>query len=225
MPPYCTDQDAADWLGPNNADDPYRELTGVDADADALVLGSHGLHTGDTFELEARAGTIAGGLAEGVEYYAIVLNRSRWQAAATLADAQAGIPIDITDEGENMGAILHIPWPRFIASESAVIDDMFIANALPLPDASDVPPLVLRYTSLLVAGRAAMFTGQTSADLVAHTETALRQLESYYLKGKPIRNAPPPATNTAVRTPRTSGSAGSARGWQRYSSAGQEVIP
>jgi hypothetical protein len=224
MPPYCTAEDAIDWLGPKNAEDPYRDLTSVDPDADVLVLGGHGLRTGDTFEVTARAGTIAGGLAEDTEYYAIVLSRSRWQVAATLADAQAGIPIDITDEGENMGAILHIPWERYRISESALIDDMFIANALPLPDGADVPPLVNRYTSLLVAGRAAMFTGQTSEDLSVKTETALRQLESFYLKGKPLRNQPPSPTNTAVRTPRTSGAGGDGRGWTRTNSCGQEVI-
>jgi hypothetical protein len=224
MPPYCTAEDAIDWLGPKNAEDPYRDLTSVDPDADVLVLGGHGLRTGDTFEVTARAGTIAGGLAEDTEYYAIVLSRSRWQAAATLADAQAGTQIDITDEGENMGAILHIPWSRYIVSEDAYIDDTFIGNAFPLADGSAVPPLVKRYSSLLVADRAATFTGQTSEALRAHLEAAEKQMAERYLNGKPLRNQPPPPTNTAVRTPRTSGAGGDGRGWSRTNSCGQEVI-
>jgi hypothetical protein len=191
--------------------------------ADVLVLDGHNLITGDTFEVTARAGTVAAGLAEGVEYFAIVLTRSRWQAAATLADAEAGTPIPITDEGENMGAILHIPWDRFIAEESSIVDDMFVGSALPVPDASSVPPLVSRYTSLLVADRVAGFTGQGTLDLTTQIDRAWRQLESFYLKGKPLRNQAPPATNTAIRTPSTSGTADS-RGWHR-SRNGAEVLP
>jgi hypothetical protein len=223
MPPYCTPQQAGQWLGPNNAPDPYRTLSDVVPATDALVLDGHNLITGDTFEVTARAGTVAAGLADGVVYYAIVANHSRWQAAATLADAEAGTQIDITDDGENMGVLLHIPWDRFIAEESSIIDDMFVGSSLPIPDAGIVPPLVTRYTSLLVADRVAQFTGQTSLDLTTQIERAWKQLESFYLKGKPIRNQAPPATNTAIRTPSTSGSADS-RGWHR-SRNGAEVLP
>lgn len=223
MPPYCTPQQAGQWLGPNNATDPYRTLSAVVPSTDALVLDGHNLITGDTFEVTARAGTVAAGLAEGVEYFAIVVTRSRWQAAATLADAQAANPIDITDEGENVGVLLHIPWDRYIAEEGALVGEMIIANALPLPDDATVPPLVSRYTSLLVASRVAMFTGQTSTDLADEKKEALRQLETYYLKGKPLRNQAPPATNTAIRTP-TSGTATDSRGWHRTCN-GVEVLP
>lgn len=224
MPPYCTSQQAGQWLGPGNATDPYRTLSSVDPAADVLVLDGHNLATGDTFETTARAGTIAGGLSEGVEYFAIVLSRSRWQPAATLADAQTAIPIDITDEGENMGVLLHIPWDRLIAEESAAVDEMITGSALPLPEGGTVPPLVSRYTSVLVADRVAMFTGQTSLDLTTQIDRAWRQLEDFYLKGKPIRNQPPPATMTAIRTPRTSGSAADSRGWSRRDSCGREVL-
>lgn len=213
MPPYCTPEQAGQWLGPGNGEDPYRDLASVDPDTDTLELGAHHLKTGDMFEVTAKAGTVAGGLALKVEYYAIVVNRSQWKAAATLADALAGIAIDITDEGDNMGVILHIPWDRIIAEEGALVDDMITGSGLPLPDGATVPPLVSRFTSVLVAGRVSTFTGETTGDLEAHRADAQRLMETYYLKGKPLRNEPPPATNTAVRTPRMSGSASSA--WSR----------
>jgi hypothetical protein len=217
MSAYCTAQDAGDWLGPENAEDPYRDLANVDPDADALELSSHHLVTGDTFEVRALAGTVAGGLAERVEYYAIRLSRSRFQAAASAADATAGIAIDITDSGENMGVVLHIPWDRYIRSESALVTDMMPGNALPPP--GNVPPIVNRLTSILVAIRAAGFTGQQTQALTEHHDRAYKLLQEVYLKGQPIREDAPPATMKAISGPRLSGSAGDSRGW------GREVLP
>ncbi len=222
---YCTAQDAGDWLGPENAEDPYRDLANVDPDTDVLELGGHHLATGDIFEVRALAGTVAGGLAERVQYYAIVLSRSQFQAAATAADAAAGNAIDITDAGENMGAVLYIPWDRYIRKESSLVSDMMTGNALPLAEGAEVPPLVNRFTSILVAVRAAIFTGQQTETLTEQREHALKLLEGTYLKGKPIREKAPPATMKAIRTPRTSGTAGDSRGWNRTNSCGQGVIP
>jgi hypothetical protein len=223
--PYCTAQQAGHWLGPNNATNPFRSLSAVDPGSDALVLDGHNMSTGDMFEVTARAGTVATGLEVGVEYFAIVINSSRWQVAATLADAQAGTEIGITDQGENMGVLIHIPWDRLIAEEDAVIDDMIMASALPLPDGATVPPLIGRYSSLLVAKRAAMFTGQTSLDLQTELDRTYDQFDKYYLKGKPIRTQAPPPANTAVRTPATSGAAVDRRGWKRRDCSGAEVLP
>jgi hypothetical protein len=224
MSAYCTAQDAGDWLGPENAEDPYRDLANVDPDTDALELSGHHLATGDTFEVRALGGTVAGGLAERVEYYAIVLTRSRFQAAASAADAAAGIPIDITDSGEGMGVVLHIPWDRYIRAESAFVSDMMPGNALPLPDGAAVPPVVSRYTSILVAMRAAAFTGQQTQALMEHHDRALDLLRNVYLKGQPIREQAPPATMKAVSGPRLSGTAADSRGWRRANSRGQEVL-
>jgi hypothetical protein len=221
---YCTAQDAGNWGGVNNLTDPHHLLELIDPATDTLGLGGHNMVTGDAFEITARAGTPAAPLAEHTAYYAIVLSPSRWKAAATQADALVGIPIDITDEGVNMGALLYIPWDRCIEEESAAVGEMMIANAFPLADSEPVPYLVRRYTSALVARRAAMFVGKMSQalkDAVEETRTDLREL---YAKGKPLRDQAPPATNTAVSGPRLSGSAADGRGWTRIC-GGVEVIP
>lgn len=221
MSAYCTAQEAGDWLGPENADDPYRDLVSVDPDTDVLELGGHHLHTGDTFEVVAKAGTMAGGLAAATDYYAIVLSRSRFRVAATAADAAAATAIDITDTGENMGVILHVPWDRYIAKCSAIVSDMMTGSALPLPPDAEVPPIVADFTSIMVAMRAATFTGQASQTLSEHYDRTWKLLQDVYLKGKPIREQAPPATMTAIRTPRTSGGTPT-RNWQPN---GPGVIP
>lgn len=221
---YCTAQDAGNWSGVNNLTDRQHQLELVDPVADVLQLGGHNMATGDAFEITARAGTPAGPLAESTTYYAIVLTPSRWQAAATAADAAAGIPIDITDEGVNMGALFRIPWDRYIEEESARVGELLIANAFPLADGEPVPFIVRSYTSVLVARRAAIFVGKMSQalkDAVDETRADLREL---YAKGKPLRDQAPLATNTAVSGPRLSGTTVDARGWVRVS-GGAEVLP
>jgi hypothetical protein len=221
---YCTAQDAGNWGGVNNLTDPHHLLELVDPATDILGLGGHNMVTGDAFEITARAGTPATPLAEHTAYYAIVLSPSRWKAAATQADALVGIPIDITDEGVNMGALLHIPWDRYIEEESAKVGEMIPGNALPLADGAPVPYVIRSYASVRVARRAAMFVGKMSQPLKDAVDEAKADLKEYYAKGKPLRDQAPPATNTAVSGPRLSGSAADGRGWTRIC-GGVEVIP
>lgn len=220
---YCTAQDAGNWGGVNNLTNPHFPLELVDPATDTLGLGGHNMATGDAFEITARAGTPATPLAEHTTYYAIVLGPSRWKVAATAADALAGSAIGITDIGVNMGALLCIPWERFIEEESAYVGEKLIGNAFPLLDGQPVPLLVRRHTGALVARRAAMFVGKMSEAIKDAVEETKAELKEMYAAGKPLRDQAPLATNTAVSGPRLSGSGVDSRGWVR-TVGGIEVI-
>lgn len=70
----------------------------VNALADTITSADHGLVTGSRFRVGS-TGTVPGGLAANVDYYAIALSATQIKAAATLADALAGTAINLTDGG------------------------------------------------------------------------------------------------------------------------------
>jgi hypothetical protein len=65
---------------------------------DTLTIANHGLTVGNRIRLEL-PGTAPGGLAEGTDYYAIILDSNTIKVATSSVNATAGTAIDITSTG------------------------------------------------------------------------------------------------------------------------------
>jgi hypothetical protein len=182
-------------------------LAAANPATDEIALDNHGMQTGDAFQLRLEPGaTLPAPLAAGTTYYAIELSDIAFQAAAT----PTGAAIDITDAGENWSVVRFVPWARFIASSSALIDNQMTGSAVPM---DPVPEVVRHFTSLLVIERAMVFAGGSSEDVTRHMDRAQAMFDRW-LAGRPIVGEDkPPAASKAIRTPRSSGSATDSRGW------------
>jgi hypothetical protein len=67
---------------------------------DRITKADHGLETGDgPVQLTNSGGALPGGLAQGTNYYFVKIDQNTGKLAATLADAYAGLTIDITSNG------------------------------------------------------------------------------------------------------------------------------
>lgn len=75
----------------------------VDVDLNTVSVPSHGFTTGYKIQLTT-TGTLPGGLATATDYFLIALTTSTLQFATSLANAQAGTAINITNEGSD-GAV------------------------------------------------------------------------------------------------------------------------
>ncbi len=65
---------------------------------DTLTIANHGLSVGNRIRLEF-PGTAPGGLAEGTDYYAIIVDSNTIKVATSSVNASAGTAIDITSAG------------------------------------------------------------------------------------------------------------------------------
>jgi hypothetical protein len=72
--------------------------TDVSAASDSLTISSHGLATGDRLRIEVPS-TAPGGLAEAVDYYAIIVDSNTIKLATSSVNASAGTAINITSSG------------------------------------------------------------------------------------------------------------------------------
>lgn len=70
----------------------------ADASTDTCTKSSHGFTTGIKVQFTT-TGTLPAGLSLATDYYLIVLTASTFKVASSLANAQAGTAIDITDSG------------------------------------------------------------------------------------------------------------------------------
>jgi hypothetical protein len=70
----------------------------TDALTNTITGTAHGLVTGSRVRINS-SGTVPGGVAAGVDYYAIALSANQFKVAETLADAVAGTEINLTDGG------------------------------------------------------------------------------------------------------------------------------
>jgi hypothetical protein len=75
----------------------------VDVDTDEVTVPAHPYFTGLKIRLTT-TGTLPAGLLTGTDYFIIVISADVMQFASSLANALAGTPVDITDEGSN-GAV------------------------------------------------------------------------------------------------------------------------
>jgi hypothetical protein len=70
----------------------------VDVTANTIALPSHGWTTGKAFALTIDSGTLPAGTS-ATTYYAIVVDANSIKLASSLANAEAGTTVDITDQG------------------------------------------------------------------------------------------------------------------------------
>jgi hypothetical protein len=70
----------------------------TDALTNTITGTAHGLVTGSRVRINS-SNTVPGGVAAGVDYYAIALSANQFKVAETLADAVAGTEINLTDGG------------------------------------------------------------------------------------------------------------------------------
>jgi hypothetical protein len=75
------------------ADDTTNEIT---------TTAPHGLVTGTRIRIATSGGTLPAPLSPTVDYYAAVVSASLFQVCATLADAIASTPIDLSSQGSNL---------------------------------------------------------------------------------------------------------------------------
>lgn len=71
----------------------------VVAATDVITKTAHGLYTGSVVQVSNSGGALPAGLSAVTNYYVIRINANTFYLASSLANAQAGTRIDITDAG------------------------------------------------------------------------------------------------------------------------------
>lgn len=210
-PLYCEPKDLHAFGLPRGAvPNPGRLLSGVSTSANTLTLDVHGFAEDDEFRVRVEAGgSLPGGLAEGVTYFALPIDESSFKARATAG----GSVIDITSSGDPERVLVIAPLPvlSWIRWASRIVDDLLPAHVVPL--VAPYPEMVILTTAELAAGKGLGFGGTTSRTLTKAVDAAEKRLERWG-KGIPIRNATGqvPANLAASATaPYRDG-----RGWNRY---------
>lgn len=74
-------------------------VSAIDVTANSFTKTSHGLFTGQEVKFTVSAGAIPSPLVIGTSYYVIKISDNVFKVATTRANAVAGSPIDITDQG------------------------------------------------------------------------------------------------------------------------------
>lgn len=89
--------------------------TEVDVDEDTLTVTGHGFATGLKGQLTS-SGTLPAGLSTSTDYFVIVVDEDTIQLASSLANANAGTAVDITNVGT--AASTHTFTPTALAGAS-----------------------------------------------------------------------------------------------------------
>jgi len=100
------------------AEDTAGAATEVNTADDELTIPSHGLPTGMKGQFTT-TGTLPAGLSLATDYFVIAVDENTIQVATTLANAQAGTQVDITDEGAD-GSV-NTFTPTALAGASVVV--------------------------------------------------------------------------------------------------------
>lgn len=177
---------------------PSRVVASSIAATDVLELDDHGLEDGDKILLRAiEGGTLSSPLVEGTAVYAIRLDEGRFKLAASEADALAGIPINLTTDGESMVMTVPIDIPALLIRYSRFYDSFLPAHAVPLPGPT-YPVEVTATVAELTAAKAQFLSGATSISM-KDAELAAREQAKRFAAGLPLRDVAASApTNLAV---------------------------
>ena len=114
----ATDTSGAVWVfdiaasgeGLANATTYLKRGTFTSADTDITTMANHGFRTGDgPFRVTTSAADLPAGLATGTDYCAIYLSASTFSFASSLANAEAGTAVDITDAGTGTHTLVMLP--------------------------------------------------------------------------------------------------------------------
>jgi hypothetical protein len=207
--PYCTRADVHTFGVRRGAlSNPARLSDSVDASANTITLGLHGLALNDTVTVRADAGgTLPAPLVASTTYYAIPVSDGVFQVAA----AEDGAAINFTTAGSRLVVITPVPYDAAIAWADRMIDDMLPAHVVPV--AEPIPEIVKMTSAELAGGKLAALLGSESVSLTATVEAAQKRL-ARWASGIPIRgdDAPTP-TNLAAAA---SAPYADIRGWGRF---------
>lgn len=212
MAGYCEPSDLYDFGLPRGAvPNPGRLLDAVDVALDWCALDVHGFALDDPVMFRAEAGgSLPGGLAEGITYFAKPIDESHFQVSATAG----GAAIDLTSPGESVLAISPLPIAAAIEWGARTIDDMLPAHVVPLT--APYPPIIVATNAELAAGKLATRAGFVSKALSDIIGGAQKKLDRW-AKNVEIRgdNAPLPAQGAAVATA-IAAPVDDVRGWFRF---------
>lgn len=88
----------------------FNAATAVDVASNTIIINAHAFATLNTVILSTGAGSAPGGLANGAQYWIIVVDANSIRLASSLANAQSNTPIDITSVGSGTVAIIPTEW-------------------------------------------------------------------------------------------------------------------
>lgn len=110
--------------------------TDVNTGTDTITEAAHGYPTGLKIQLTS-TGTLPAGVTTATDYYIIALTSGTYQFAASLANAQAGTAIDLTNVGT--AASTHTTTP--VALAGAAISLEMSNNYVPATNTGDFDPV------------------------------------------------------------------------------------
>ncbi len=211
MPAYCVIADTYAYGVPRGGlPNPARPIADVSTTANTLTCSGHALDDDDELRFRVESGgSMPSPLAAGTTYYAIPIDADRF----SVASAAGGAAIDITTAGANFSVITALPWAKWIAWASDMVDQFTPAHvSIELDGNGAYPPIVVACAADLVASRALSYTGTATVDMQARLKAANDAL-ARRAKGVPIKGQPRAQRgNTAVRC---SSTAADVRGWER----------
>lgn len=186
MSAYCTQSNAYDWIPPGTGQDVALLVSRVNTTTETLTVNGHGLADDDPVQFRAEAGgTLPTGIVEGTTYYAIVITDSTFQ----IATAAGGSAVNLGGTATNLLMIAPHPWTRWIEEESATLDCSLPEHVVPL---TETPAIVRKYVGAMVAKRACIRSGKSSAALDGELRDFIRPELALWRKGIPILGATVP---------------------------------
>lgn len=209
MTVYCQQADVYRFAPPAALQLPARLVSAVVTSTDLITLAGHGLADDDPIAFRAEGGgSLPTPLAAGTTYYAKVVSPDTFQVAATAG----GAAIDLTTSGSSVVAVLQMPWDRWIAESSALVEQTVTAHKVPLLNSDDSIPEAIRvYTAALLAVRALAFCGAATAAVQGQLEFYAKQADKW-ARGVPLRGEQRPAAAGGAIS--RSGALVDPRGWE-----------
>jgi hypothetical protein len=187
---YCTPADVYSYGLPRGAlRNPGRPAT-ANAAAGALALDVHGFALNDSVTLRPEAGgQLPAPLVEGVNYFAIPIDESHFQLAAT-ADGSA---IALTTDGSRIVVIAPLNFQAAIDRGASLIDDQLPAHVVPL--VAPYPLIIVVTNAEIAGGQLLAMSGSESVSLGDIIDAAMTRIKRWGT-GVPLRGA-----NTAQQRP------------------------
>lgn len=194
MVAYAVESDVYTYALPRGAlGNPGRLVASMLAATSTVELIEHGFSAGTPITFRpADGGSLSSPLVAGTNYYALPINDSAFQVSAT----SLGAPITLTTDGVSVFVTQDLPWAALGERYSRFVDGFLPAHIVPLP--SPYPVTVVAIVAELMAKRAQILSGVTSASMDEVEASAAKQLQRW-ASTMPVRDAPnAPRANLAV---------------------------
>lgn len=201
---YCSSADVYQAFPPGSFPNPGRLVADVETATEIMTLDGHGFAEDAALVFRAESGgSLPAPLVAGTTYYAIPLGDSTFSVAASAG----GAAIDLTTAGSSIVVTGSLPWDAVIEEASAIIDDVLIAQAVPL---DPVPAIVKRVAAQLAGRLMQQFCGVASNAPVTDDIASAQSILQRWVKGYQVRGpVEPQPANLAV----TASSGNTPRAW------------